>query len=394
MSLSPLVISAIVPHEELSEMAKKRYQQPSVLKTTGKRPMWFFRARVDAITTKDGQRGLSRPQERFYTGYADEMTKQEAKRYRDEILSDLINKPQVLITSQVQFGEVLKVYKRDHLATLRDTTRNVQEAAIRKHFEEPLGHLRMCDLADALTIQRWLSGMEVAYRTKQGYLALLKIIWAKAQQWGYTQQVFPLGKFSLGVKRSVKGHELPTMDQLRRLLAALPDPFRAMAEIALYTGLRISEIRGLTWSDVGQGTLTVSRRVSQMNGEDVTKSSRERFFDLRPIAATLARIPKVDEWIFYHPGAGYWVCGKKMRAAARAAGIKTARFGWHHLRAIFNTLARSSGADAVDRQALMGHADERMNAVYVMQADEDVRRRGDLMLAVQSAILGETKGIQ
>jgi hypothetical protein len=35
-----------------------------------------------------------------------------------------------------------------------------------------------------------------------------------------------------------------------------------------------------------------------------------------------------------------------------------------------------------------------MNAVYLMQDPEDVKRRGDLMLAVQSAILGATKGVQ
>jgi integrase len=354
--------------------------------------MWYFRARVDTINSKDGTRTISRPEERYYLGYCDEMTKQQAKTRRDEVLGAAINKPQVLIPSQVKFSEVLAVYKRDHLANLRETTRDMQECVLSKHFAS-LGALRMCDL-DALAIQRWLSGMEVAYRTKQGYLALLRIIWGKAQEWGYTQQMFPRGRFTLGVKRSVKGHELPSLDQIRRLLAALADPFRAMAEIALYTGLRISEIRGLKWSDIGASILTVSRRVSQRNGEDTTKNGKLRVFDLRPIAAVLQRLPRTDEWVFFHAGAGYWVCQQRMQAAARAAGISTPRFNWHHLRAVANTMLRSSGADAVDRQALLGHADERMNAVYLMQDPEDVKRRGDLMLAVQSAILGNTKGVQ
>jgi hypothetical protein len=34
-----------------------------------------------------------------------------------------------------------------------------------------------------------------------------------------------------------------------------------------------------------------------------------------------------------------------------------------------------------------------MNAVYVHVAEDDLKRRGDLMLQVQALIMGETKGV-
>ena len=355
--------------------------------------MWYFRARVDTIKSHGGQKGIERPEERYYLGYVDEMSKQEAKKRRDEVLSEVINRPQVLIPSQVKFSEVLAVYRRDHLSVLRETTRATQETAIRTHIEKGLGTLRMCDI-DALAIQRWLAGMSLAYTTKQSYLALLKVIWGKAEEWGYTQQRFPRGKFALGVRRAVKGHDMPTLDQVRRLLGALDDPFRAMAEVALYSGLRISEVRGLKWEDISTSTFTVRRRIAKSGNIDVPKNTRTRVFDLRPLANVLKRLPRESEWIFNHQGCSYGSCQLRMQAARKTASITTPRFSWHHLRAIFNTLARERGGDSVDRQALMGHSDERINAVYVMQSESDISRRGDLMMAVQSAIMGGTKVVQ
>lgn len=354
--------------------------------------MWFFRARVDTITTHDGQRSVDRPEERYYIGYCDEMGKREAEKHRDEILGEVINRPQILIPSQVKFSEVVKIYRRNHMPNLRETTRAMQESAL-KHIERGFGELRMCDI-DSLAVQRWLSSLTLAHRTKQGYLALLRLLWGKAEDWGFTQQRFPRGGFALGVKRDIKGHQMPTMEQLRRLLAALEDPYRAMAEVSLYTGLRISEVRGLKWEDFEDGRFSVQRRVSETGNVDVPKSSKPRIFDSRPIEFVLKRLKRESVWLFNHPGCSYASCLDKMQAARKTAGIKIARFGWHHLRAIFNTLARGNGADAVDRQALMGHTTERMNSVYVMQAEDDVRRRGELMLAVQAEIMGATKGVQ
>jgi hypothetical protein len=42
----------------------------------------------------------------------------------------------------------------------------------------------------------------------------------------------------------------------------------------------------------------------------------------------------------------------------------------------------------------LGHSTDEMNAVYVHATPEDLKRRGDAMLAIQAAIMGNTKGVQ
>jgi integrase len=435
----------------MEDMGRRRFQKPNVFKTKGKNPQWGFRVRVDAITSHDGEKGIDRPEKRYYLGLVKEIGKREAEKLRDEILSEAINKPQVLIPSQVLFSEVLRLYRTEHLPHLRETTRETQESAIRRHFAA-LGKYRMCDL-DKLAIQRWVASLNLATSTKAWNLSLLRLIWGKAEEWEYVQRSFPKGKFAMGQSpdRQVKGREMPSLDQLRKLLAVLEDPYRAMAEVALYSGLRISEIRGLQWGDVGQHTLTVRRRMSIRGDVDITKNGKERIFDVRPLAEVLERVRTTSgmgdrpaasagtiaartvrasreilsisdqdaesqgdsplggfgatrnrlaeapfepaNYIFEAAGC-YSTCNHVMRRAAKKAGITVARFGWHHLRACCNTLMRGAGGDSLDRQALMGHADARTNAVYVMAQDSDLRRRGDLMMQVQNLILGEVKGVQ
>jgi integrase len=472
-------IRDIIPMEDLNAMGRRRGQYPSVFKTSGKRPLFYFKARIDKLDSKDGQRIIARPMQRFYLGYVGEIGKREAERLRNEILTEAINKPQVFIPSQIRFDQVLKLYRENHMSEgLKETSRAVLERILVRHFDstkerQNLGHLRMCDL-DVLTIQQWLNRQSVSACTKKQHVRVLRHIWKKARSWGYTQQAFPDGDvFSFGPDSPKKGKEMPTMDQLRRLLAALEDPYRAMAEIALFAGLRIGEIRGLKWEDVTAETLSVRRRVSEMDTVGTPKSKRAiRTLDVRPVAHVFERLKSsqavrgetvtvegvlqvplsrgrlasyagvgvdgdtqcesghggdagcyrlpdancapnkeshcranyphsrvrtgtpASGFIFFHPRYGYSMCRYVMGQAAAVAGITIARWGWHHLRGAFNTLARSSGADSVDRQALMGHATERMNAVYVMPDGGELRRRGDLMMQVQGTILGETKGVQ
>lgn len=373
-------------------MGRRRYQKPSVFKTRGGRPEWYFRARVDVLVSKDDKRQTVRREQTYYVGYVDEIGKREAEKRRDEILETTINAPQISIPSQVKLADVLSIYKRDHLSNLRDTTRVDQECAIDKHIAPQLGHLRLCDI-DLLAVQRWVAAMGLAQSTRKKNVRLLRLIWNRAEEWGFVQRSFPRGKLAFGGAEEVKGKEMPTLDQLRRLLAALADPWRAMAEIALYCGLRISEIRGLKWSDVTSETLTVQRRMDQFGGINLPKNRKRRVLDVRPVHGVLARLPRSSEWIF--PDAGtYHHCSRTLVEARDAAGIKTALFGWHHLRAACNTLMRSQGADAIDRRALLGHSTDEMNAVYVHASPDDLKRRGDAMLAVQAAIMGETKGVQ
>ena len=61
--------------------------------------------------------------------------------------------------------------------------------------------------------------------------------------------------------------EMPTKDELKRIINTTPERWRAFIMTAIFTGLRASELRGLKWEDIDlkNSILHVRRRVDRFN---------------------------------------------------------------------------------------------------------------------------------
>jgi integrase len=44
------------------------------------------------------------------------------------------------------------------------------------------------------------------------------------------------------------------------LIANIPEPYASIVYVAIYTGLRVSELAGLRWNDLGEDTITIDER--------------------------------------------------------------------------------------------------------------------------------------
>jgi integrase len=89
-------------------------------------------------------------------------------------------------------------------------------------------------------------------------------------------------------KRKLKvGVDIPTADEIRRILHAAPDKWRRLLLVLTFAGLRASEARGLRWQDVDfkRGELHVRQRADRYNAIGKPKSeSGERTIPLGPHA--------------------------------------------------------------------------------------------------------------
>jgi integrase len=63
------------------------------------------------------------------------------------------------------------------------------------------------------------------------------------------------------------GRDIPTPDEVRRILAAAAGQWRALLVTAAFTGLRASELRGLRWAniDLNSGAVRVRQRADHRN---------------------------------------------------------------------------------------------------------------------------------
>ena len=106
-------------------------------------------------------------------------------------------------------------------------------------------------------------------------------------------------------KRKLKvGVDIPTREEIKRILDAASGRLRPLLVTAVFTGLRASELRGLRWEDVDlkRGELHVRQRADRYNAIGKPKSEAgERTIPLGPhgdqhAAGVEARLPEGRPW--------------------------------------------------------------------------------------------------
>jgi integrase len=167
-----------------------------------------------------------------------------------------------------------------------------------KHIVPRIGGLKLA----TLTMPRieafrddLLAGMSRALAKK--VLGSLKAIMKDARRRGNVAQNAAadvrIATSSRDKARLEVGRDIPTRDEVRRMLDAAPDGrARALLMTAAFTGLRASELRGLRWSDVdlSRGKLTVSQRADRFNNIGAPKSaSGKRELPIGPMVVNVLK---------------------------------------------------------------------------------------------------------
>jgi integrase len=92
------------------------------------------------------------------------------------------------------------------------------------------------------------------------------------------------------------GRDIPTPDEIRRIVHAAPQRWRPLLAVATFTGLRASELRGLPWRDVNlkRGEIRVRQRADCYLTIGMPKSrAGERTIPLGPYVTNLLRAWKL-----------------------------------------------------------------------------------------------------
>jgi len=158
---------------------------------------------------------------------------------------------------------VENTYKPVMMPLLAKTTQDRYRSVIANYLVPTFGKLCLRDLTP-LTLQRYFSGLStstLAHESKDKIRDVLSSILGSAVQYG------------LLVKNPVEGIRMPaekrgrrktkphvTPEQFEQLVNGIPEPYASMVYVAVWTGLRISELIGLRWEDVRADSLTIDER--------------------------------------------------------------------------------------------------------------------------------------
>jgi integrase/recombinase XerC len=164
-------------------------------------------------------------------------------------------------------------------------------------------------------------------------------------------------------------HAVASAD-VEKLLGKCDDKrYEAVILLASEAGLRAAEIRGLQWTDIKSGQITVRRTLDKMTNEAVApKHNKPRTIPMsKRLAACLASLPRRSLWVVSEQD-GACVTYDRMIDTVHAlydrAGVARPPKALHCLRHTFGTvMARRVPLPVL--QKLMGHSDVQTTLRYI-----------------------------
>ncbi|MDA1010641.1 MAG: tyrosine-type recombinase/integrase [Chloroflexi bacterium] len=219
----------------------------------------IFRRRSDglyvaALTLPDGKR------KRFYgrtrAGAAEKLSTAQAD----------LAKGLPLPSERLTVAAFLDRWLEDARSTIRETTYDGYESTLRLHAKPEIGRIALSRLGpqDLAALYRKLLTEGLSPRSVRLAHAVLHRALRQAERWGLIARN-PAGLVDAPRPSNTIMSPL-TPDEIRRLLrAAAGDRFEALYVLAVTTGLRSGELRGLRWQDVNlvAGTLQVRQQVQR-----------------------------------------------------------------------------------------------------------------------------------
>lgn len=254
-------------------------------------------------------------------------------------------------------GELLDAWRTVHSPGVKPSTAvnyRTHHGVIRRYFgaDTLAARIRTRDLADFRDALAAELSPKNAANVFGNLLAVLS--WAEARG-----DIQPLQRPAAARRRPDSPEPRLTVQEADRTIAAIRNPLtRAMAEVALVTGLRRGELLGLTTDSVrlDAGILSVDGQLTDYGPGTPKTATSARVVGLSPRAVEILR-ERVDsvgdgERLFpLHPR----TVGRQLTDAMRAAGTYRKQRGWHSLRHANAHLREASGESVRSAAAALGH---------------------------------------
>jgi integrase len=240
---------------DFERMARRRFQDPKPTKRGNWWTLLVWRDQFEA-----GER--KRKRERVKLAPAT-MPEREIRKVAAEYLRPL-NQGLESIGSAINFREYVETtYNPVVMPSMATTTQERYKGIIENYLYPAFEKLCLRDLATQ-AIQRYFSGLHssnLSHESLDKIRDVLSSILGSAVNYELLVKN-PAGGVRLPAEKKGKRKQKPHIspEQFDALLAEIPEPYATMVYVAVYAGLRVSELIGLRWDDVQADAITIDER--------------------------------------------------------------------------------------------------------------------------------------
>lgn len=236
-------------------MTRRRFQDP---KPTRRGQWWTL------LLWKDYFVGAQRKRKRVRVRLAPAtMSEREVLKIAAEHIRPL-NQGLESIGSATNFHRYFETtYEPIVMPLLAKSTQDRSRGVFNNYLAPAFGELCLRDLT-SLTIQRYFSNMassKLSHESRDKIRDVLSSVLGSAVEYGLLIKN-PVEAIRLPPKRRGRNRSKPylTPAQFDLLVASIPEPYATMVYVAIYTGLRVSELAGLRWNDLHEESITIEER--------------------------------------------------------------------------------------------------------------------------------------
>jgi len=375
------------------KMARRGFQQGSLLQRGSRKKVWFFRWWEDVVE-KDG--AVRRVRRGETIGPVAQFPSRRAAMQAVSTRLAGINEGTPRAHSVRVFREfAVEDWSPVVLPTLKYATQKHYTYMLNVHLIPALGARQLREITreelQGFINRKLASGL--SWKTVKHLRGGLTRVLGSAEEWGYIQHnpalKTRLPRRTYDVPRSALAPE-----QVRNLVAALDEPVRSLALLLALTGLRVGELLALRWGnvDVKAQALRVSETVYEghFDKPKTKRSARIVPFGTQAaeiFAALRSRGAGPDALVFASkegtPLDRRNLLKRYVKPAAKKIGLYA---NWHLLRHSYATMLDGVGTPLGTIQSLLGHSTpEITREIYLHAIPAEQRRAAE---SVERLVLG------
>ncbi|MCX4373973.1 MAG: site-specific integrase [Dysosmobacter sp.] len=380
-------------------MAKKSAKGAGTIRkktvTRGGKEYTYWEARV--TTGRDP--GTGRQIQRSFTGKTQKEVREKMQAAAVEINQGTYTAP-----SKLTVGQWLDIWQRDYLGSLKPCTVRTYKTAISNHILPAMGAVKLADLHPHM-VQSFINGLKLAPSSARLVYQVLHRALEKAVDLDCIPRN-PSDRCELPRMEREEIHPLDDQQVAALLEAAKGTSLEYVVTVALFTGMRQSELLGLTWDavDLTTGAISVSKQLSRLEHRDgglfvSPKSGKGRTITAAPVVLRALQAQKRRQAEMQLKAGPIWdnphglvftneagapleqrAVDYQFKRIVAAAGLEGVRF--HDTRHTYAVNAIRAGDDIKTVQGNLGHAtaaftlDRYAHFTETMQKDSADRMEG------------------